>query len=39
MKELSSGSEEGLRSAESMIGGLSTLLTNTEAAGDRGQCL
>lgn len=33
MKELSSGSEEGLRSAESMIGGLSTLLTNTEAAG------
>lgn len=33
MKELSSGSEEGLRSAESMIGGLSTLLSNTEAAG------
>ncbi|MBS0169049.1 MAG: DUF3391 domain-containing protein [Nitrospira sp.] len=33
MKELSTGSEEGLRSAESMIGGLNQLLTNTEAAG------
>ena len=32
MKELSNGSEEGIRSAESMIGGLTTLLTNTEAA-------
>ena len=33
MKNLVSGSEEGLRHAQSMIGGLSTLLTNTEAAG------
>ncbi len=33
MKDLVSGSEEGLRHAQSMIGGLSTLLTNTEAAG------
>ncbi len=33
MKDLSTGSEEGMRSAESMISGLSTLLTNTEAAG------
>lgn len=33
MKELSNGSEEGLRCAESMIGGLNQLLTNTEAAG------
>ncbi len=32
MKDLSDGSEEGIRSAESMIGGLTTLLTNTEAA-------
>ena len=33
MKNLVSGSEEGLRHAQTMIGGLSTLLTNTEAAG------
>jgi putative nucleotidyltransferase with HDIG domain len=33
MKDLSTGSEEGMRSAETMISGLSTLLTNTEAAG------
>ena len=33
MKNLSGGSEEGLRHAQSMIGGLSILLTNTEAAG------
>lgn len=33
MKELSNGSEEGLRAAESMIGGLNQLLSNTEAAG------
>lgn len=33
MKELSNGSAEGIRSAESMIGGLNTLLANTEAAG------
>ena len=33
MKNLVNGSEEGLRHAQSMIGGLSTLLTNTEAAG------
>ena len=29
MKDLSTGSEEGMRSSESMISGLSTLLTNT----------
>lgn len=33
MKNLMSGSGEGLRHAQSLIGGLSTLLTNTEAAG------
>lgn len=33
MKDLGGGSQEGLRSAQLMIGGLSTLLTNTEAAG------
>lgn len=33
MKELSNGSEEGIRCAESMIGGLNTLLAHTEAAG------
>ncbi len=33
MKDLTTGSEEGLRSAQGMIGGLSALLTNTEAAG------
>lgn len=33
MEGLSSGSEEGLRSAETMIGGISALLTNTDAAG------
>lgn len=33
MEDLTSGSEEGMRSAESMIGGINALLTNTEAAG------
>jgi HD-GYP domain-containing protein (c-di-GMP phosphodiesterase class II) len=33
MRDLSSGSPEGLRNAKMMINGLSTLLTNTEAAG------
>lgn len=33
MDDLTSGSEEGMRSAETMIGSISTLLTNTEAAG------
>ena len=33
MDALTSGSEEGMRSAETMIGGISTLLTNTQAAG------
>lgn len=33
MKELSNGSAEGIRCAESMTGGLNTLLANTEAAG------
>lgn len=33
MKDLSAGSQEGLRSAQVMINGISTLLTNTEAAG------
>ncbi len=33
MNHLVSGSEEGLRHAQAMIGGLSALLTNTEAAG------
>jgi putative nucleotidyltransferase with HDIG domain len=33
MKDLSTGSLEGLRSANVMISGISTLLTNTEAAG------
>ncbi len=33
MEDLSGGSEEGMRSAETMIGGLSALLTNTDAAG------
>jgi HD-GYP domain-containing protein (c-di-GMP phosphodiesterase class II) len=33
MRNLSSGSPEGLRNAKMMINGLSSLLTNTEAAG------
>ncbi|MEP7151365.1 MAG: HD domain-containing phosphohydrolase [Nitrospira sp.] len=33
MRDLSTGSPEGLRNAKMMINGLSTLLTNTEAAG------
>lgn len=33
MRDLSTGSPEGLRNAKIMINGLSTLLTNTEAAG------
>ncbi len=33
MDDLTSGSEEGMRSAEMMIGGISALLTNTQAAG------
>ena len=33
MRDLSTGSPEGLRDAKVMINGLSTLLTNTEAAG------
>lgn len=33
MDALTSGSEEGMRSAETMIGGISTLLTHTQAAG------
>ena len=33
MDDLTSGSEEGMRSAETMIGGISALLTNTQAAG------
>ncbi len=33
MRELATGSPEGLRNAKVMINGLSTLLTNTEAAG------
>lgn len=33
MKDLSSGSPDGLRNAKVMINGLSTLLANTEAAG------
>lgn len=33
MEDLTSGSEEGMRSAETMIGGIKALLTNTEAAG------
>lgn len=33
MDNLTNGSEEGMRSAETMIGGISTLLTNTESAG------
>jgi HD-GYP domain-containing protein (c-di-GMP phosphodiesterase class II) len=33
MRNLSSGSPEGLRNAKIMINGLSTLLTNTESAG------
>ena len=33
MKDLSTGSPEGLRNAKVMINGLSTLLNNTEAAG------
>lgn len=33
MRDLSTGSPEGLRHAKMMINGLSTLLTNTEAAG------
>lgn len=33
MDALMSGSEEGMRSAETMISGISTLLTNTQAAG------
>lgn len=33
MDDLTNGSEEGMRTAATMIGGISALLTNTEAAG------